>query len=114
MATYKINKGINKPVEFKGLKAQYLAYFFFGMLGVFGAFTTLYLLGLPLYGCVAFALVSGTGVSYLIFKWNREYGEFGLMKKAAAGRRPNYLVNRGKYLVQLQYKDKKAGHAGGI
>jgi len=25
-SVYKINKGINKPIEFKGLKAQYIAY----------------------------------------------------------------------------------------
>jgi hypothetical protein len=105
VATYKINKGINKPVEFNGLKAQYLVYFFFGMLGAFFAFTTLYILGLHLYGCVFFAIGAASLLTYFIFKWNRVYGEFGLMKRSAAGKRPDYLINRGRYLKYLKYRE---------
>ena len=105
MATYKVNKGINKPVEFHGLKAQYLVYFFLGLVGVFLAFTILYLLGLNLYACAAFAFVAAGGLVHFIFKWNRVYGQHGLMKRSAAARRPDYLVNRGKYLKLIRYKD---------
>jgi hypothetical protein len=31
-SVYKINKGINKPIEFKGLKAQYIGYLGIGIL----------------------------------------------------------------------------------
>ena len=35
MAEYPINKGIGRPVEFKGLKAQYLFIFCGGLLALF-------------------------------------------------------------------------------
>jgi Domain of unknown function (DUF4133) len=104
LATYKINKGINKPVEFHGLKAQYLVYFFLGLIGVFLAFTILYIIGLSLYACVGFAFVAASLLVHFIFKWNRVSGQHGLMKRSAAGRRPDYLVNRGRYLKFIRYK----------
>jgi len=38
MAEYPINKGIGRPVEFKGLKAQYLFIFCGGLLALFVLF----------------------------------------------------------------------------
>ena len=38
MAEYPINKGIGRPVEFKGLKAQYLFIFAGGLLAAFVLF----------------------------------------------------------------------------
>ncbi len=35
MAEYRINKGVGRQVEFKGLRAQYLFIFAGGLLGVF-------------------------------------------------------------------------------
>ena len=40
MAEYPINKGIGRPVEFKGLKAQYLFIFCGGLLALFVLFVT--------------------------------------------------------------------------
>ncbi|WP_026461460.1 DUF4133 domain-containing protein [Adhaeribacter aquaticus] len=107
MATYNINKGINKPVEFKGLKAQYLFYFVGGLLGIFLLFIMLYIAGINSYGCVAIALVLTSLLFHFIFKWNRVYGEHGLMKNMAAKKRPNYLVNKGKFLKYLVDKGKR-------
>jgi hypothetical protein len=42
MAEYPINKGIGRPVEFKGLKAQYLFIFCGGLLALFVLFVILY------------------------------------------------------------------------
>ena len=46
MAEYPINKGIGRPVEFKGLKAQYLFIFCGGLLALFVLFVILYMVGL--------------------------------------------------------------------
>ena len=107
MASYNINKGINKPVEFKGLKSQYLFYFVAGLLGIFIAFTILYIIGLNIYVCTSFAIIATSLLFHFIFKWNRVYGEHGLMKSSAARKRPNYLINQGKFLKLLQYKKKR-------
>ena len=46
MAEYFINKGVNKPAEFKGLQSQYLFIFAGGLLGTFVVFIVMYLAGI--------------------------------------------------------------------
>ena len=42
---YGINKGINKPIEFRGLKAQYIWYLAGGLVGLLVLFAILYISG---------------------------------------------------------------------
>ena len=56
MAEYPINKGIGRPVEFKGLKAQYLFIFCGGLLALFVLFVILYMAGVDQWVCIAFVL----------------------------------------------------------
>ena len=87
MAEYPINKGIGRPVEFKGLKAQYLFIFCGGLLALF----------------VLFVLVWQT------FALNARYGEHGLMKLGAARSHPRYLINRRRItrLFKRQRKEER-------
>ena len=48
---YPINKGIGRPVEFKGLKAQYLFLFAGGLLAAFILFVILYMAGASQWLC---------------------------------------------------------------
>ena len=52
MAEYPINKGIGRPVEFKGLKAQYLFIFCGGLLALFVLFVILYMVGVGQWICI--------------------------------------------------------------
>ena len=54
MAEYPINKGIGRPVEFKGLKAQYLFIFCGGLLALFVLFVILYMVGIDQWICIGF------------------------------------------------------------
>ncbi len=85
MATsvYTINKGINKPVEFKGLKAQYIWYLGGGLLVLLIGFAVLYLCGVNSFVCLAVVLVAGTGLFVHIYKLSHKYGEHGMMKALA-------------------------------
>jgi hypothetical protein len=47
--SYSINKGINKPIEFKGLKAQYIGYLGGGLGYLLVLFAILYLIGAAVY-----------------------------------------------------------------
>jgi len=40
---YQINKGVSKPIVFKGLKAQYIAYLAIGLVFLLVAFAVLYI-----------------------------------------------------------------------
>lgn len=91
---YKLNKGVGQDVEFCGLKAQYLYLFAGGLLAVFLVFVILYMAGVNRWFCIALCVVSATGITLGVFRLNRKYGPHGLMKLAAAGYRPYYIINR--------------------
>ena len=80
---YKINKGINKPIEFKGLKAQYIWYLGGGILVLMIVFAILYILGMNSYLCVTLILAGGTTLFLQVYRISNKYGEFGLMKMIA-------------------------------
>lgn len=91
---YRINKGIGKNVEFKGLQAQYLVIFAVGLLAVFFAFVFLYLLNVPTAICIGFLVLSASFLVYMVFKLNKKYGQHGLMKIAARKTRPRFIISR--------------------
>lgn len=82
-SVYTINKGINKPIEFKGLKAQYIWYLGGGLLVLLILFAILYICGLNPFICLAIILVLGTCLFMHIYHLSHHYGEYGLMKKVA-------------------------------
>jgi len=80
---YQINKGINKPIEFKGLKAQYIWYLGGGLIGLLILFAILYIIGTNTFICLALIAGLGTGLFMYIYKLSHTYGEHGMMKKLA-------------------------------
>ena len=96
MAEYPVNKGIGRPVEFKGLKAQYLFLFAGGLLAAFILFVILYMAGAGQWLCIGFGASSASALVWLTFRLNAKYGEHGLMKLGAARMRPRYLLHRRK------------------
>ena len=85
MATsvYTINKGINKPIEFKGLKAQYIWWLGGGLLALLIIFAVLYICGINTFICLAIIAGSGTALFMHVYKLSRKYGEHGMMKSLA-------------------------------
>ena len=88
---YGINKGINKPIEFKGLKAQYIWYLGGGLAGLLVLFAVLYISGVNTYLCLALILLSGFLLFGVVYRMNNKYGEYGIMKKMAARGVPKVL-----------------------
>ena len=85
---YNVNKGIGKPAEFCGLRAQYLVFFAGGLIAVFLLFVILYMIGIHQGVCIGFCIVAA------VFYLNRRYGQFGVMKLQARQYRPRYIINR--------------------
>lgn len=92
MALYQINKGINKPIEFKGLKAQYIGYLAAGLVVLLIGFAIMYLLKVPVTICLLVIGALGSLLFYQVFKLSHLYGQHGLMKKNAKRYLPKYLV----------------------
>src|ERR1700754_1466532 len=90
-SVYQINKGINKSIEFKGLRAQYIGYLAGGLVGLLILFAALYLFGVNTYLSLVLILGLGTGLISFVFKLSRKYGQYGLMKRRAKSQVPDYL-----------------------
>lgn len=86
-----INRGVNKPIEFKGLKAQYIGYLCGGLLILLLLFAILYIIGVSLYLLSVVIGIAGFVLFSFVFKFSHKYGPYGLMKKAAYGRLPKSL-----------------------
>ena len=80
---YKINKGINKPIEFRGLKAQYIWYLGGGLVILLILFAFLYIIGINTFFCVGIIVILGTGLFMHVYTLSDKYGEHGMMKKVA-------------------------------
>ena len=86
---YKINKGINKPIEFRGLKAQYIWYLGGGLVILLILFAILYVIGINTFFCVGIIVILGTGLFMHVYTLSDKYGEHGMMKKVAKRDVPN-------------------------
>lgn len=113
MATsvYTINKGINKPIEFKGLKAQYIGYLAAGLVALLILFAILYICGVNMYFCLTIAALLGVGLFMTIYRLSDKYGQHGLLKKTATRNIPAYLkVNSRKVFYNLLAIDRTTGN----
>ena len=88
---YKINKGINQSIEFKGLKAQYIWYLGGGIILLMILFAPLFIIGLPSLVCVGLIGILGTVLVIKIYALSRKYGEHGMMKALAKKQLPKAL-----------------------
>lgn len=59
MALYQINEGINKPIVFKGLKAQYIGYLAVGLVLLLIGFAIVYIVGVPVISCIIIIYLLG-------------------------------------------------------
>jgi len=82
-SVYQINKGINKPIEFKGLKAQYIWYLGGGLLALLILFAILYICGVNTFVCLGIILIMGTALFMHVYKLSHKYGQYGMMKSLA-------------------------------
>ncbi|MDN3548968.1 DUF4133 domain-containing protein [Mucilaginibacter aquaedulcis] len=97
---YAINKGINKSIEFRGLRAQYIWYFAGMVMGLLIIFAVLYISGAGTLICMA---VTGSAAVYgstTIYRLSARYGEHGLMKAAARKRTPRVLKSYSRRFFQ--------------
>jgi hypothetical protein len=101
-SVYQINKGINKPIEFKGLKAQYIWYLGGGLVALLVFFAIIYIIGINVFFCLALIVFLSTVLFIYVYKLSRTYGEFGLMKKVAKKAVPKVIKSYSIVLLKKQ------------
>ena len=107
MSEYPVNRGIGKPVEFKGLKSQYLFIFAGGLLAVFVVFIVLFMAGVNQWLCIGFIVSASLLLVWQTFRLNARYGTHGLMKAAARKRHPRFIISRKALPRLFTYKRRK-------
>jgi len=107
MATvYEINKGVNRSIEFKGIKAQYITYLAIGMVLLLIVFAVLYALGVGIYYCLAIVLPVAVALIVFVQHFSKTYGEYGLSRRIAGRRLPSSIRSRSRAVfTTLQQPD---------
>lgn len=109
-SVYRINKGINKSIEFKGLKAQYIWYLGAGILALLIIFASLYIIGVSQYICMGTVLLAGSGLVYKVYGMSHKYGEHGMMKQMAKRSIPRVVrCNSRKVFMNLKRENDGKG-----
>lgn len=103
---YQINKGINKPIEFKGLRAQYIAYLAVGLVLLLISFAVLYISGLSLFIILPLILGLGSGLFFTVFRLSHRFGQYGLLKYFAKRSLPKYLKFNSRKVFTILRKDR--------
>ena len=97
---YKINKGINKAIEFRGLKAQYIWYLGGGVIGLMILFAIMYIIGINSFICVGLILTAVTFVFMYVYKLSNKYGQHGMKKKIARRSIPTVIKSYDRKLFR--------------
>lgn len=85
-SVYKVNKGVCRPIEFKGLKGVYIGVAAIGLVALLVLFAALYILGTDIFLLVPLIMVLATGLLGGVFRLSKRFGVHGLGK---------YLAKRG-------------------
>lgn len=109
LETYRRNTARHRVLSLR-LKAQYLFLFAGGLLAVFVLLVIFYTAGVDQWACIGFGAGAASMLVFYTFRMNARYGEHGLMKLAAARRRPRYLINR-KGACRFLNRRKEVRHA---
>jgi len=106
MSMYHINKGVSKPIVFRGLKAQYIAYLAIGLVVLLVSFAILYICGLSIWFILPLVLGLGTSLFTIVFRVSHRFGEHGLSKHFAKKQLPDFIQCRSrKIFIHLKNKD---------
>jgi hypothetical protein len=103
-SVYKINKGINKPIEFKGLKAQYIWYLGGGLVILLILFAVLYIIGVNTFICVGLVVILGGLLFTWVYRISNKYGEHGMMKKLAKRSIPSVVKSYSRKVFYKKYR----------
>src|SRR5690349_5971594 len=95
-SVYKINKGINRPIEFKGLKAQYIVYLGVGLVMLLLLFAILYLLGVDTIICLTLIVSLAILLFTNVYRLSKKFGQHGMLKRFARQGIPEVLLVRSR------------------
>lgn len=97
---FKINKGINRSIIFKGLKAQYIGYMGVALLADLAIYAVLYVFKVNTYITLIIMLSSGGLMTLFVYHLNARFGEKGLIKHLAKRKIPSHIRSVSRKVFQ--------------
>lgn len=107
-SVYQINKGVSRPIEFKGLKGVYIGVLAGGLVFLLVLFAALYILGTPIYVVVPLILSLGAGLFGGTFRLSKRFGIHGLGKYFAKRGIPSHI----RFSSRRLFTGLKGGRGG--
>lgn len=92
-SVFQINKGVNRSIEFRGIKAQYLVFLAIGMVALLILCAAAFIAGLPPIAVIVIVVSAGYGLVVVAQRYSKQYGEHGFAKKLAQSRMPAFLTS---------------------
>jgi len=102
-SVYKINKGINTPIQFRGLKAQYIWYLACALIILMMLFAILYIAGVNPFVCVGLILTAGAFAFTYVYRLSNKYSENGLKKKIARRSIPRTIKSYNREIFRKMF-----------
>ena len=106
VSVYQINKGINRPIEFKGIKAQFIGWLASGIAGLLLLFAVLYICKIDSVICMAVTLIAGAILFAQIYRLSHKYGQHGMMKAIAKRSVPHLLKSNSRKTYTRLWKGR--------
>lgn len=104
---FKVNKGADSEMEFKGFTAQYITYAALGLFGSLLLFTLIYFLGFPF---IPNAMLCGLiyAIWHLkVYQLNKKYKHDGLLKKNSYQKVPHAIkIQDREFFISLKSNHK--------
>lgn len=91
-SVYTINKGVNKSLEFKGIKAQYIIYLAIGLVALLILFAIMYIMNIPVFISLPIIAIGGFLLFTKVTQYSHKYGQHGLMKNTAHKKLPHAIL----------------------
>ncbi len=107
-SVYQINKGVSRPIEFKGLKGVYIGVLAGGLVFLLVLFAALYILRTPLYVLMPVILFLGAGLCMAVFRLSKRFGVHGLAKHFAKRGVPSHI----RFSSRRVFTGMKGGNDG--
>ena len=93
---YQVNKGVSRPIEFKGLKGQYIGILASGLVFLLVLFAVLYISGVGLFMVLPVVFLLGGGLFVSVSRLSHRFGVHGLAKFLAKRGVPRFIRFRSR------------------
>ena len=105
--TYQTYQAIDRPLYFKGFRAQYVLIAAASLIADLLLFVVLYLAHVPPWICMTTAFILGSAALYTAGTLSKRFGRYGLMKHFASKQLPRHIRcdSRGTFLNLLVKHD---------